>query len=590
MFWATLALKYSVSVLFYAAVCLTIRAYLDRSAYPDRMGRDTAGAIVKVLRAVDTGPVLRRPPGALWARAPGARAAGRAPGQGPVHAAGAGRIMDEEAVIGRDPGCDITIPDPFVSARHARVCVSGGSYFVEDLGSANGTFINGRPLVGRERLLPGDRLQIGKVALTLNPPHRTGARAQRAPDGSGRHLLSVMPGALLIAGGLSLYWQQLIDVNNLYLLAAIAVLFGATALGLQSRSGAYFVFLPVATLSALSLVFLLRIDPAIGLRQSTWAIIGLCVFLLTRWLLRDYRRLFDYKYIFMALGVISLLLTVVLGTTIGGSRSWLTIGSFTMEPSELVKIFIIIFLAGYLDENREVLRLGTRRVGRLLLPGWPYLGPLLAAIGLSLLLLVFQKDIGMTLLYFSLFISMVYAATSRLFHLGSGFLLFFGCAFIMFTIFPHVQDRVLVFLDPWRYADAGGYQIIQSLFALGGAGFLGWGLGSGWPELIPAVHTDFIFPLIGEETGLLGALGVLSLYLLLAWQGFGIAIQVTDSFGRLLAFGFSALLSLQALIIVGGVVGVIPLTGVTLPFLSYGGSSYITNSFMIGFLARLSEA
>lgn len=562
MFWATLALKYSVSALFYAAVCLLLRAYLDRR------GRPAAG-VAQRLTAVDAGS-------ALWRR-PGGAAAGQSPGQ----AHRTGRSMDEEAVIGRDPGCDIAIPDSFVSARHARVYVSGGDCFVEDLGSANGTFINGRPLVGRERLLPGDRLQIGKVILALKP--RTGAHA------NGRGLLSVMPGVLLVAGGLSLYWQQFIVVKDLYLLAAIAVLLGATSLGLQSRSGAYFIFLPVAVLSALSLVFLFRIDPVIGLRQSNWIIIGLCVFWLTRWLLRDYRRLFDYKYIFMALGVISLLLTVLLGTTIGGSRSWLTFGSFHMEPSELVKVFIIIFLAGYLGENREVLRLGTRRVGRLLLPDWSYLGPLLAAISLSLLLLVFQKDIGMALLYFSLFISMVYAATSRLFHLGSGFVLFFGGAFIMYLLFPHVQERILIFLDPWRYADTGGYQIIQSLFALGGAGFLGWGLGSGWPELIPAVHTDLIFPLIGEEAGLLGALGVLTLYLLLAWQGFRVALQLTDSFGRLLAFGFSAMLSLQALIIVGGVIGVIPLTGVTLPFLSYGGSSYITNSFMIGFLARLSD-
>jgi cell division protein FtsW len=195
----------------------------------------------------------------------------------------------------------------------------------------------------------------------------------------------------------------------------------------------------------------------------------------------------------------------------------------------------------------------------------------------------------MALLFFSLFISMVYVATNRLFHLFSGLLLFFACASLMYLVFPHVQERVLVFVNPWQYAATGGYQIIQSLFALGGAGLVGWGLGSGFPALIPAVHTDLIFPLIGEEIGLFGALGILMLYLLLAWQGFRVALQVSDSFGRLLAFGFSSLLSLQTLIIIGGVTNLIPLTGITLPFLSYGGSSYVAGSFMIGFLVKLSE-
>ena len=393
----------------------------------------------------------------------------------------------------------------------------------------------------------------------------------------------------MVIGGLSLYWQQTLPLQDLYLLSAVAILLTATSIGVQPKGLGSFFFLPVATLSALSLVFLYRIDPVYGLRQSYWIILGLGVFWVTQAILRDYKRLFDYQYIFMALGVVFLLLTVILGTTVSGNRSWLIFGAFHFEPSELVKIFIVIFLAGYLDENKEVLRLGTRRVGRFLLPDWPYLGPLLAAIGLSLLLLVFQKDLGMALLFFSMFISMVYAATNRLFHLFSGLLLFFGCATVMYLIFPHVQERVLVFINPWQYADAGGYQIIQSLFALGGAGWLGWGLGSGFPSLIPAVHTDFIFPLIGEETGLLGALGILVLYLLMAWQGFRVALQLSDGFGRLLAFGFSSLLSLQTLIIIGGVTNLIPLTGITLPFLSYGGSSYITNSFMIGFLVKLSE-
>jgi cell division protein FtsW len=571
MFWVAVIQKYTMSALFYAFMFLILYLYLNRREW-------SAGAV-----GSPTLTVLQSD----WSsgRLPGQRAPSSASGLTPglkecgVHGHEAGWNLNREAVIGRDSGCDIVLPDAFVSFRHARIYASGDDYFVEDLGSANGTLINDRPLNLPERLLPGSRLQIGRTTLGLKP----------APQANKHFWLSIAPGILLLTGGLSLYWQQMLTLWDFGLMAVVAVLLSATCLRLQRQGLGSFFFIPVAILSALSLVFLFRIDPVFGLRQSYWIIVGVIVFWLTRLSLRDYKQLFDYKYIFLALGMFFLLMTVLFGATVGGSRSWLTLGAMHLEPSELVKIFIIIFLAGYLDENKEVLRLGTRRVGRFLLPDWSYLGPLLAAIGLSLLLLVFQKDIGMALLFFSLFISMVYAATNRLFHLCSGLLLFFASATLMYLVFPHVQERVLVFLNPWQHAATGGYQIIQSLFALGGAGLVGWGLGSGFPTLIPAVHTDFIFPLIGEEIGLVGALGVLMLYLLLAWQGFRVALQLSDGFGRLLAFGFSSLLSLQTLIIVGGVTNLIPLTGITLPFLSYGGSSYVAGSFMVGFLVKLSE-
>ncbi|MGB9791156.1 MAG: FtsW/RodA/SpoVE family cell cycle protein [Thermacetogeniaceae bacterium] len=302
-----------------------------------------------------------------------------------------------------------------------------------------------------------------------------------------------------------------------------------------------------------------------------------------------YKRLTDYKYLSMAMGVVFLLLTMVLGTEAGGARSWLSLGSFRFQPSEFVKIFMAIFLAGYLDENREILTKGTKRMGHFLIPDWPYLFPLLAACGLSLLLLVFQHDLGMALLFFSLFLTMVYAATGRLSYLLSGLALFGIGAWLMFLIFPHVQERIAVFLNPWKFSDREGYQIIQSLYALGGGGLLGWGLGSGFPELIPAVHTDFIFPLVGEELGLAGALEIVVIYALLVWRGMRIAINAADGFGCLLAFGCSSLLALQALIILGGVAGLIPLTGIPLPFLSYGGSSFVSNCFIAGLLTKISE-
>ncbi len=551
MFWALLTLKYIVPILLYGWLCLVLYYYLGKKEWPPTMAGEDSLAV-----SADPGGLL--PAGMKWG----------------VHG---------EAVIGRDPDCPVSIPDVFVSARHARIYRSGGGYYVEDLGSANGSLINGRALVKPEQLLPDDRLQIGRVTLALD------AGLGSKLDGR-RRLMALGPGLLLICGGLSLYFQKLLLLREFLLLALVGVLLTASALWLlQSRSQGSFLFLPAAALSALSLIFLYRIDPSYGLRQTYWVLIGICVFWLTQLFLRNYRRLIDYKYIFMALGVVFLLLTIVLGTTVGGSRSWLIFGPLHFEPSEFVKVFFVIFLAGYLIENREVLQQGTRKLGSFLVPDWSYLGPLLAALGLSLLLLVVQKDVGTALLYFSTFISLVYAATNRWYHLLVGILLFCCGAALMYLIFPHVQERIAVFLNPWQYADAGGYQVIQSLFALAGAGWFGWGLGSGFPSLIPAVHTDFIFSLISEEIGLIGALAILWLYLMMTWQGFRVSLQAPENFGRLLAFGFSALLSLQTMIIVGGVTGLIPLTGITLPFLSYGGSSYITNIFVISFLIRIGD-
>lgn len=250
---------------------------------------------------------------------------------------------------------------------------------------------------------------------------------------------------------------------------------------------------------------------------------------------------------------------------------------------------MVIFLAGYLDENKEILTRGTIRVGPLSVPDWPYLGPLLAACGFSLMLLVFQKDLGMAMLFFGIFLAMVYAATGRSSYLVGGLSLFIIGALAMYMVFPHVQERIAVYMNPWKLADSGGYQIVQSLFALSGGGLWGWGLGGGFPQLIPAVNTDFIYSLVGEELGLMGALGIIVLYAFIVWRGMLVALQKTDVYGKLLSFGFSALLALQTLIILGGVSNMIPLTGIPLPFLSYGGSSFVSNCFLIGLLMKISE-
>jgi cell division protein FtsW (lipid II flippase) len=314
---------------------------------------------------------------------------------------------------------------------------------------------------------------------------------------------------------------------------------------------------------------------------------GYTLFWLIQIFLSEYRRLLDYKYTFMVLSIVFLIFTIIFGVEAGGARSWLSLGSFRFQASEFVKVFMVIFLAGYLEENKEILRVGTLKFGRFYLPDWPYLGPLLVVCGFSLLLLVFQKDLGMALLFFVTFLVMVYIATERSYYLLLGLGLFSIGAVLMYYIFPHVQSRILIYLDPWQQIDGGGYQVVQSLFAISGGGIFGMGLGSGFPKLIPAVHTDFIFSLIGEELGLLGVMGILGIYYLLVWKGLRISFNAPDGFGSLLACGFSAILALQTLIIVGGVISVIPLTGIPLPFLSYGGSSFVSNCFLMGILYKV---
>ncbi|MDH7576492.1 MAG: FtsW/RodA/SpoVE family cell cycle protein [Bacillota bacterium] len=554
MIWITLALKYHIlillSIFFFWVISLMIKEIRGEQFASDP---ETA---LKVLLS----QCLSVAPGIKWR-------------------------LKNEAIIGRAPDCDITLPDHYVSSHHARIYLSAGEYFVEDLGSTNGTFLNNKPLLAAARITPGDQLEIGRVIFTLTSE----LNVSRVKSVS-YHLLSLSPGVILAAGGASLYWGDFIGLRDLVVFFLVAFFLSTSSFIYNVKGkGDPFLFLLFGVLVSLSLIFLYRIDPSFGLRQSLWVLLGLAIIWLIQIFLRNYQRLTDYKYLFIAFGMIFLFLTILLGTEAGGARSWLALGSFRFQPSEAVKIFMVIFLAGYLDENREIFTQGTSKIGPFLVPDWPYLGPLLATCGLSLLLLVFQRDLGMALLFFTAFLVMVYIATHRFSYFLIGILLFLGGAVLCYHLFPHVQARIAVYINPWQFAEGGGYQIIQSLFALGNGGLFGWGLGSGFPELIPAVHTDFIFSLIGEELGLAGTLSIVTLYLLFVWRGLRLALQVPEGFGSLLVFGFSSLLALQTLIILGGVVNLIPLTGIPLPFLSYGGSSLISNCFLTGTLLKVSE-
>ncbi len=358
------------------------------------------------------------------------------------------------------------------------------------------------------------------------------------------------------------------------------------------------ILLPLAALlNGIGYVFIVRLDEAqedggrlAGL-QSMWTAIGIGAFIATLAFVRRSRSLERYRFTFAAIGLVLLLLPLlpVIGRTINGSRIWISIGPANFQPGEAAKIVLALFFAGYLVERRELLALSTFRLGPLHLPDPKHLGPILVAWGVSLAVMTLQKDLGSSLLFFVLFIVMLWVATGRTTYLTLGATLFLLGAGFAYSQFSHVQDRVAVWLDPWSVADDEGYQIVESSFAFADGGIAGTGLALGTPTRIPEVETDFIFAAIGEELGLLGATAVLCAYLLMVGAGLRIALRAESAFDTLLATGLTTLLGVQTFIIIGGITRTLPLTGVTLPFVSYGGSSLVMNYVLLALLLRVSD-
>ncbi len=350
--------------------------------------------------------------------------------------------------------------------------------------------------------------------------------------------------------------------------------------------------LPLAALlNGLGYVVIARLDPDLAASQSAWTFIGLGGFTATLILVKDVRRLESYRYSLALLGVILLLLPLLpgLGVNINGARIWLRVGPFSIQPGEFAKVVLAAFLAGYLVDKRELLMLSNRRLGPLHLPDFKYFGPLLLAWGVALVVMVAERDLGSSLLFFALFVVMLYLSTGRTAYVLTGLTMFGAGAYFSFRTFSHVQRRVDIWLNPFEDPKNAGFQIVEAAFAMADGGITGTGLGLGTPGKIPYAPTDMIFAAIGEETGLLGASAVLITFVLFAATGFRVASQSTDDFEKLLAAGLTALLSFQAFVIVGGILRVLPLTGVTLPFVSYGGSSLIANYIILALLVRISD-
>lgn len=351
------------------------------------------------------------------------------------------------------------------------------------------------------------------------------------------------------------------------------------------------VLLPLAAmLSALSIVMVGRLVPELAVRQAMWVGIGLVAALATLTVLPGVAWLRRYRYTWAALGVLLVLSTFVFGVdpNASGARLWLGLGGIYFQPSEILKILLVVFFAAYLDDYRELLALSGLRVGPLVLPPLPYLAPLLLMLALALGVVVLQRDLGAALLLFGVFLAMLFIASGRAVYVVGGLTLFGAGAALFYRLFQVVQLRVEVWLDPWATASTTGYQIVQALTALAAGGLLGAGLGYGYPEYVPAVHTDFMIAAIGEELGLAGTLAVVALYVLLVHRGFLVALSTRDMFASLLGAGLTTVVAVQSLVILGGTLRLMPLTGVTLPLLSYGGSSVLANFVLLGLLLAVS--
>ena len=347
----------------------------------------------------------------------------------------------------------------------------------------------------------------------------------------------------------------------------------------------------VALLNGLGYVFIARLNEDLAALQATWTAAGVIAFIATLVIVRRVRDLDRYRYTILATGVVLLMLPLlpVVGSEVNGSRIFVNFGPINFQPGEFAKVLLALFFASYLVEKRELLGLRTWGVGPLKLPEPKHLAPVLLAWGFSLMVLFFQKDLGSSLLFFTVFVVMLWIATQRASYLVVGVSLFSAGAYFAWQTFTHVQQRVDIWLDPWDLCNAEGQQICRSWFGLALGGVSGTGPGLGRFDRFPAVETDFIFVVIGEELGLLGGTLILAGFLLLVGTGLRIAVAAEHEYEKLLAAGLTALLGFQAFIIIAGVTRLLPLTGITLPFVSYGGSSLIANYVILALLMRISD-
>lgn len=439
----------------------------------------------------------------------------------------------------------------------------------------------------------GHRGERGGHVPSAHPPGMTHPRRVEAKLLAGAVLLTTLAGLLL-------GWSQTPDLPPEAIITSVALAVVAIVAHVIVRyvaPDADPVILPLAVLlNGVGLVFVRRVDLAAGtdlaITQTVWTAVtvgSLCAVLLFVRSVRDFER---YQYTWGLATIVLLLLPVIPGLTAGvinGARLWVDVFGMRFQPGELAKLTAVLFLAAYLARNRDILSVATQRIGPLLVPATRHLAPVLVASLGAMGIMAQLRDLGSALLFFGTFITMLYVATGRIAYPALGLFLITAAAIIAHQAFAHVRVRVEIWLDPWTDVQGSAYQLVQSLFALGTGGLTGTGLGFGRPQDVPFSSTDAIFVVIGEELGLLGATAIMVAYLLLVFRGLRIAQTARDPFSTLLALGFTVTLGLQTFVIIGGLTRLLPLTGITLPFISYGGSSLLANYLMVALLLRISD-
>ncbi len=444
-----------------------------------------------------------------------------------------------------------------------------------------------------------------------------GPAVSSAPTASRRPRRWTELGLLAVAVGVGAFAYAQVDLVLLDQLGpgfrwtvaglAAAALIGHAALRVLAPNADEVILPSVITLNGLGLAMIHRLDladiadaAALGRPypntdapdQLLMTLAGAVLFALVLFLVRDHRGLQRFTYTAMLVGLVLLVLPLVpgLGATINGARIWIRLGGVSFQPAELAKIALIIFFAGYLVVKREGLALVRTQVLGIGLPRPRDLGPILVAWAASLAVLVFERDLGTSLLFFGLFVAMLYIATERRSWVVIGAGLFLLGSLAAYLAFGHVQRRVDIWLNPFVDPSDASFQIAQSLYGFANGGLLGTGLGQGYPQLVPYSESDFIISAFGEELGLTGVMAIITLYGVIVGRGMLAAVRTPDLFGRLLASGLAFVLGLQVFVIVGGVTGLIPLTGLTTPFLSAGGSSLVANWILVALLLRVSDA
>lgn len=421
-------------------------------------------------------------------------------------------------------------------------------------------------------------------------------RAARAVEA---RLLVGAVGLTLFAGAL-LGWVDARELPQAALVTGMAIAIMALVAHVAVRFAAPDadpVLLPIVILlNGLGLIFIRRVDLATGsslaATQTVWTAVAIGMLCAALLFLRDVRMLSRYQYTFGLATLVLLLLPLVPGLTAGvinGAQLWIDVLGMRFQPGEIAKLTLVLFLAGYLERNRQLLSVATERLGPLLLPAARHLAPVVVAAGLALVIMAGLRDLGSALLIFGTFVIMLYVATGRIAYPVVGSVVLGLGTLLVYHQFAHVQRRVQIWLDPWADVQDASYQLVQSLFALGTGGLTGTGLGLGRPQDIPFAATDAVFVVVGEELGLLGATAVLVAYLVFTARGLRIAQTARDEFSTLVAVGLTVTLAVQTIVIVGGLTRLVPLTGITLPFMSYGGSSLLANYLILAVLLRISD-